>query len=106
MLRINNDECSSGGTIPNLENEVKTIIQVGIYLEEAICSQIGDAKSANYKTMVRRISQNLRSKEDFKQNALEARSQVDATTLIQNFMVGRGAAARQIQGNENSDGQE
>jgi hypothetical protein len=56
--------------------------------------------------MVRRISQNLRSKEDFKQNALEARSQVDATTLIQNFMVGRGAAARQIQGNENSDGQE
>jgi hypothetical protein len=68
------DECSSGGTNPtpvtNLDNEVNTMIQVGIWLEESVCTQIGDSKSANYKTLVRRVSQNLRSKEDFRQNAL------------------------------------
>lgn len=67
---MTNDECSSGGTNPtpvtNLDNEVNTIIQVGIWLEESVCLHIGDSKSANYKTLVRRVSQNLRSKEDFK----------------------------------------
>jgi hypothetical protein len=71
---VNNDECSSGGTNPmparNLESELKTIVEIAIWIEEAICNQIGDFKSANYKTLVRRVSQNIRSKDDFKTNTL------------------------------------
>lgn len=47
-------------------NEIYAFVQSGIRLEEAIFTYIGDGKSANYKTLVRRISQNLRTKDEFK----------------------------------------
>ena len=96
--RMNNDECSSGGTNPTafnyLENEVMTLVQVSIWLEEAIACHIGDFKTANYKTLIRRVNQNIRTKEDFKLAVIKARSQDDASALIENFVSGRGPASK------------
>lgn len=68
--RMSNDECSSGGTNPtpisNLANEVITMIQVSVWVEEAVATHTGDAHSATYKTLIRRVSQNVRTKDDFK----------------------------------------
>lgn len=60
----NNDECSSGGTVPVHSNGgvnlVTQIIKIAIWVEEAIFEKFQDSKSANYKTLMRRLTQAVR----------------------------------------------
>lgn len=63
-----NDECSSGGTMPQFNaisdqnfsqiqgNAIALIIQLSIWTEDTIFDKFKDSKSPNYKTLVRRLA--------------------------------------------------
>ena len=45
-----------------------------MWAEQAIFDTIGESKSVNYKTLVRRVSQAVRSKEDIKDKIVSSNS--------------------------------
>lgn len=88
-----NNEDSSGGTnrteIKSTDNLVSVYIERSIWLEEAIYHQVGEASRANYKTLARRVSQNLRSKPEFKTQVIQAQNQTEMGSLVDSFVSGR-----------------
>jgi len=75
-------------------NDVKLIIQASFQLEEAILESIGgESKSVHYKTLVRRVSQQLRTKEDFKQSILTAPQNM-VKQIVDDFVNQRAGGAK------------
>ena len=90
------NECSSGGTDRTEvrqagDNIITRSIERACWLEEAISDVMGDASKANYKTLVRRISQNLRTKEDFKESVLQAQTKEQVISIVDAFANNRVA---------------
>lgn len=55
---------------------------MAVWIEDCVFAEFQDAKVAGYKTLVRRLSQQLRTKEDFKSSALYSHNIEDIRILV------------------------
>ena len=94
-----NDGCSSGGSqggqlsphtivtsIDSSNNKVALVIQLSLWVEEIIFEKYSDSSAANYRTLVRRLSQALRQKEEQKSTLMTCSDRDSVNNFVQEFM--------------------
>ena len=53
-----------------------------MWAEQSIFDTIGESKSVNYKTLVRRVSQAVRSKEEIRDKVISSNSQEQVKAVV------------------------
>ena len=81
-----NSEANSGA------NKVKLVLQLTVYIEECIFEKFQDSKSTNYKTLVRRITQAIKQKEEVKSTILTCSDKQSVANFVQEFVNQRGGS--------------
>ena len=74
-------------------SKIEHFIRLSVWLEEAIFDKINDSKQANYRTMVRRMTQAIRTKEEQKQEILACTDPDSVNNWAQDFVGQRSGAS-------------
>lgn len=62
------------------------MIQLSLWVEEIIFEKFQDSATANYRTLVRRLSQALRQKEEQKSTLMTCSDRESVSNFVQEFM--------------------
>ena len=102
--KFSSDGCSSGGSqggqlsphtiatrIDSSNNKIALVIQLSLWVEEIIFEKFQDSSAPEYRTLVRRLSQQLRQKEEQKSTLMTCSDRDSVNNFVQEFMPQRSS---------------